>query len=55
MSPHSSCCSLSIATRAEVREAQQLRHDVFTAEFGTQLSALAGGLDADAFDEHAAP
>jgi putative hemolysin len=45
--------SLAIADRDEIREAQQLRHDVFAAEFGAHMSSLASGLDADEFDEHA--
>jgi putative hemolysin len=45
--------TLTIADRDEVREAQQLRHDVFAAEFGAHMSTLVGGLDADEFDEHA--
>ncbi|MEV5358698.1 GNAT family N-acyltransferase [Streptomyces sp. NPDC052693] len=45
--------TLTLADRQEVREAQQLRHDVFAAEFGAHMSTLAGGLDADEFDEHA--
>ncbi|MFJ2264007.1 GNAT family N-acetyltransferase [Streptomyces sp. NPDC087844] len=45
--------TLTIADRHEVSEAQQLRHDVFAAEFGTHMSTLVGGLDADEFDAHA--
>jgi putative hemolysin len=48
----SSDYSLSIAEGDEVAEAQRLRHDTFAAEFGTQLSTLSNGLDADEFDEH---
>ncbi|MGW6927788.1 GNAT family N-acetyltransferase [Streptomyces sp. NPDC054950] len=44
--------SLAIAGRDEIREAQQLRHDVFAAEFGAHMSTLASGFDADEFDEH---
>jgi putative hemolysin len=52
VSAGSSGYSLAIASRDEIREAQQLRHDVFAAEFGTHLPTLAHGLDADEFDEH---
>ena len=40
---------------AEVREAQALRHQVFTTEMGARLPTLPGqpeGLDADLFDAH---
>ncbi|MGW0567516.1 GNAT family N-acetyltransferase [Streptomyces tauricus] len=45
--------SLAIANRDEIREAQQLRHLVFTAEFGPHLSSLGSGLDIDEYDEYA--
>ncbi|MET7683815.1 GNAT family N-acyltransferase [Streptomyces sp. NPDC005423] len=45
--------SLTVADRDEVREAQQLRHDVFAAEFGAHMSSLTNGFDADEFDEYA--
>jgi putative hemolysin len=35
-----------------VIQAQRLRHDVFAAEYGSQLPTLAGGLDFDEYDEH---
>lgn len=36
----------------EVREAQRLRHEVFSSEFGARFSAGAGGLDEDEFDRY---
>ncbi|MFJ2891166.1 GNAT family N-acetyltransferase [Streptomyces sp. NPDC087305] len=45
--------SLALANSDEIREAQQLRHEVFAAEFGAHMPTLAGGLDVDEFDEHA--
>jgi len=34
----------------EIREAQRLRHDVFTGEYGAHLSGPAGGIDEDIYD-----
>jgi putative hemolysin len=34
----------------EIREAQQLRHAVFTGEYGAHLSGPAGGIDEDIYD-----
>jgi putative hemolysin len=45
--------SLSVAGAGEVREAQRLRHEVFGAEFGRQMSTLVAGFDVDEFDQFA--
>lgn len=37
---------------AEVRTAQQLRHDVFAGEMGATVPGTVPGLDADEFDSH---
>ena len=39
-------------TRADVRAAQRLRHEVFGSEMGAQLSGPEPGLDADRFDAY---
>ncbi len=35
---------------AEIHEAQRLRHDVFTGEFGAHLSSTSNGIDEDIYD-----
>nr|WP_239159765.1 GNAT family N-acyltransferase [Actinoplanes humidus] len=44
--------TLTLADGELVTEAQRLRHDVFAAEYGTQLPTLRNGLDVDEYDPH---
>lgn len=44
--------TLTIADAEQVVEAQRLRHDVFSAEYGPGLPTLRGGLDVDEYDQH---
>lgn len=53
LSSHIPRYTLLLSTDPELIEAaQRLRHDVFTAEPGFELSAALDGRDADRFDEH---
>lgn len=48
-----STLSVSLAgSPREIRECQDLRHDIFVGEMGARLSSLVKGTDIDSFDAH---